>query len=423
MGEFIAALRKAKGLTQRQLAERLNVSDKAVSRWERNETMPDLVLIPVLAEIFDITSDELLRGQRNNPEKAPEVPLPEKREKQVKHILKSTKTNYKIRSTISIGISLLGLIAAMICNGAFLRAYLGFFIGCVFFIGSAVCQAIFLILSLSAVDEELLTDSELKAYREHLVKSTANIYICILTLFLFTFPLITDVWDPYIGLNWGAWLETGIPLMLAMTLICFIGKCVLVWALARAGILPYYAQREARAFLRLKILAVAILILLIIFCGQSLFNALVEPSDFVKGQPFHSLEEYLTYMETPTDESGNPLKIVEFLPIDNYIRLYKFEDQSGEQYHQEIFKGTVGPLHGSQDKTAVTYWQFNQFVAKTTYQWDNDDPFPITVYTHDDLNSGALVIDFINAAFLLLYIPVIIVWFTKYRKYSKKTTE
>lgn len=76
MGEFIAALRKAKGLTQRQLAERLNVSDKAVSRWERNETMPDLVLIPVLAEIFVITSDELLRGQRNNPEKAPEVPLP-----------------------------------------------------------------------------------------------------------------------------------------------------------------------------------------------------------------------------------------------------------------------------------------------------------------------------------------------------------
>ena len=44
----------------------LNVSDKAISRWERDETAPDLSLIPVLADIFDVTSDELLRGQRGN---------------------------------------------------------------------------------------------------------------------------------------------------------------------------------------------------------------------------------------------------------------------------------------------------------------------------------------------------------------------
>ena len=67
IGSFIAALRKAKGLTQRQLADILNVSDKAVSRWERDENAPDFSLIPILADIFEVTSDEILRGQRSNP--------------------------------------------------------------------------------------------------------------------------------------------------------------------------------------------------------------------------------------------------------------------------------------------------------------------------------------------------------------------
>ncbi|MCD8021449.1 MAG: helix-turn-helix domain-containing protein, partial [Lachnospiraceae bacterium] len=67
IGSFIAALRKANGLTQKDLAEKLNVSDKTVSRWERDEGAPDLSLIPVIAEIFGVTCDELLRGERKTP--------------------------------------------------------------------------------------------------------------------------------------------------------------------------------------------------------------------------------------------------------------------------------------------------------------------------------------------------------------------
>lgn len=64
MGGYLAALRRANGMTQRELAERLNVSDKSVSRWERDEGAPDLTLIPVIAEVFGVTCDELLRGER-----------------------------------------------------------------------------------------------------------------------------------------------------------------------------------------------------------------------------------------------------------------------------------------------------------------------------------------------------------------------
>lgn len=61
IGSFIAALRKANGMTQKELADRLLVSDKAVSRWERDECAPDISLIPVIAELFGVTSDELLK--------------------------------------------------------------------------------------------------------------------------------------------------------------------------------------------------------------------------------------------------------------------------------------------------------------------------------------------------------------------------
>ncbi len=64
IGKFISALRRAKGLTQRELGDMLYVSDKTVSRWENDECAPDLYLVPTIADIFGISADELLRGER-----------------------------------------------------------------------------------------------------------------------------------------------------------------------------------------------------------------------------------------------------------------------------------------------------------------------------------------------------------------------
>ena len=59
IGQTIAALRKAKGWTQAQLAEKLNISDKAVSKWEIGEGTPSVEFYPLLAEIFSVTCDYL----------------------------------------------------------------------------------------------------------------------------------------------------------------------------------------------------------------------------------------------------------------------------------------------------------------------------------------------------------------------------
>jgi transcriptional regulator with XRE-family HTH domain len=67
LGTRIATLRKEKGLTQEELAEKLGVSSQAVSKWENDLSCPDIMLLPQLSKIFDTTVDELLSGKKDEP--------------------------------------------------------------------------------------------------------------------------------------------------------------------------------------------------------------------------------------------------------------------------------------------------------------------------------------------------------------------
>lgn len=62
MGENIAVRRRAAGLTQEMLADRLGVTSQAVSKWERQLSCPDVSLLPAMAEIFGVDIDELFAG-------------------------------------------------------------------------------------------------------------------------------------------------------------------------------------------------------------------------------------------------------------------------------------------------------------------------------------------------------------------------
>ena len=69
IGKFIAECRKEKKLTQEQLAEKLGVSNRSISRWENGKTMPDISLFEPLCEELNISINELLKGQRLNDKK------------------------------------------------------------------------------------------------------------------------------------------------------------------------------------------------------------------------------------------------------------------------------------------------------------------------------------------------------------------
>ena len=76
LGKKISELRKEKGITQEELAERLGVSPQAVSKWENDLSCPDIMLLPELAKLFDVTIDELFSV---TPKKKTELLSPEKR--------------------------------------------------------------------------------------------------------------------------------------------------------------------------------------------------------------------------------------------------------------------------------------------------------------------------------------------------------
>ena len=116
-GKFLTQLRKEKGLTQLQLAQRLNVTDKAISRWETGKNFPDIEIFEDLSKIFDVSVSELLEGKRIEKEKL----LPISQEHVVEQIRKNKKSskNYKIIICIALIISTVFGYIALRENGVF----------------------------------------------------------------------------------------------------------------------------------------------------------------------------------------------------------------------------------------------------------------------------------------------------------------
>ncbi len=72
-GQFIKELRKKNILTQKELADQLNISDKAVSKWEVGDSYPDISLLIPISNIFNVTVDELLKCKYNIKERKGEI--------------------------------------------------------------------------------------------------------------------------------------------------------------------------------------------------------------------------------------------------------------------------------------------------------------------------------------------------------------
>ena len=128
MGEFLAILRKSKGMTQQDAADRLGVSNKTVSSWETGASSPDISLLPAIAELYGVTCDELLRGERISPAEPPQA-TEQKREKALAHLLARYKNNVSIAAMVSYGLALLAALLTLILAFAAFQSRLGFFIG------------------------------------------------------------------------------------------------------------------------------------------------------------------------------------------------------------------------------------------------------------------------------------------------------
>ena len=103
-GEFLAKLRREKGFTQQEVADRLDVSNRTVSAWEKNKAMPDVLLLPAITELYGVTVDEILAGVR----KEGDSEIPTFSPKTEKSILIKKLSRFTMQSYILLGISILG---------------------------------------------------------------------------------------------------------------------------------------------------------------------------------------------------------------------------------------------------------------------------------------------------------------------------
>ena len=110
IGDFLATLRKANGYTQQEVADRLGISNRTLSGWECNNVLPDILLLPALAELYGVTVDEILAGERKVQN---EVALTNKSEKR---ILKNKIARFSTQCWILLGIIIAGMVLVSACS-------------------------------------------------------------------------------------------------------------------------------------------------------------------------------------------------------------------------------------------------------------------------------------------------------------------
>lgn len=455
IGEFISALRRANGMTQKQLAEKLNVSDKAVSRWERDESAPDLSLIPVIAEIFGVTSDEILRGERKNQDNEEFVPPNNARvEKQIEHLINGTRTKFTICSIIAIGISFVGLLSAMICNFGFNRAGLGFLIGCIFYIPAVICEILFVILTVSSIKTSGFEDEKLNEYKKSLFKTAFNTFAIILYLFFITIPFIENGTN-FFGITFDYWLLRNLIYTILFAIIFFVSLTIANRTAVKKGFftLSEKEQLQSEKIFKLKKKSATLLVILIavtftlhfIFDGTPLYSTIwraaasgreytdwaefkkyietdEEPLDWTEYHFLYSVGHSTATEETVTQSSREEDYIINEDGVyeDIYDEDYAINEETGDEISYDDYETFT--IEAPDGTVLCEYKHINTNVMNIDVKYEGNK---VTVYTYTeaDIWNADYITNAINTCFISAYfietIGVIIGYNVKKRKIVK----
>lgn len=414
IGSFISALRKANGMTQKNLAEKLNVSDKTVSRWERDESAPDLSLIPVIAEIFGVTSDELLRGEKM-PQSDYQEKSDAKKEKQLQWIAENNKTKFTVKSIISVGISVIGIIAAMIANFGFTSGTVGFFISCVFIVASVICETAFTILAFSSVKTQDYEEETANICKKNFFKTACITFYIIAVLFASTLPII--MWTGgkgYFGISFEDWLISGLAFAAGTALICFILNIFIKNFAIKKEIFKISSKESEKirriSSLTLRSLVALLAAVFITFSCQFAIHEVLTPLFFAEGTVFESYNDFKVFMETDMPDTSYVEMTVnvtqtaaesnyENLPFDDEITYY---DDYGNEISEE--EALTEYLYDHDGHILCKYINRNKSVYSIKYNDDSKDRLPITVYTYEQFYEGRGVVETLDTIFIAGYI-------------------
>ena len=191
IGEFLATLRKANGYTQQEVADRLGISNRTLSGWECDKVLPDILLLPVLADIYGVTVDEILAAERTQKE---EVKVSNKAERL---FLRSKFSQFSMQASLLLTFTIVGIIlmfAGFIgeMNVRFVGMQWGLFFLCGGIIDCVICIGLLFIFWKNAEnnaddESELFGDYCLKLRKKiaiYLYVISALFYVCASVLIL-----------------------------------------------------------------------------------------------------------------------------------------------------------------------------------------------------------------------------------------------
>ena len=247
IGQFIAALRKANGMTQQDVADRLNVSNKAVSRWERDECAPDISLIPAIAEMFNVTCDEILKGQRiidpyamyENKQEDTQEDDRERQDKQnkkdprvqkqVKSLVNRTLSKFKTMNYISMAISLVGMICMFSISYGFFRPRIAFVVTMLLEVGALFLAIVAVSRTKAAkADNELFEEAEdslISKFNRALGSFSFASFFAVLAVVLFGVPLVIEAPDTFGVISFNSYFTYyGGGIAVILTLIFILGR-------------------------------------------------------------------------------------------------------------------------------------------------------------------------------------------------------
>ena len=401
MGSFLAALRKAAGMTQRELAEQLHVSDKAVSRWERDECAPDLALIPVIAEIFSVTCDELLRGGRDRGDQTGD---PAKADKQRQWILRKTRSKFISHTLLALLGPALGAVAAAGAVLGFLRAVLGFWLGAAGCLVGAVVQLVLwngAVLSLSddrAGDEAGLCRYELLRRTEGALLICAGVLAALLPLngytsrnmlYLFQGQLPTPYW-PQAAAAGGGTVLLGLLLCRALNpILARRAPVSLPLETAKETVRRVRAQSRVAWTLAAALSATALV--------HGAVTLVWPTAALVHGAVYDTVDDFRAVMSTNLPAPEEDFTNQELMALTQQLS----ENQS-IQFQSEEGRGQI---RNRDQETVISYSRLNQSVVFLRYTPQDGDQFPaVEVVTAADARSALDRSALRQTCFLALYV-------------------
>jgi len=310
-----------------------------------------------------------------------------------------------------MGVAVVGMIAALIGNLAFVKAVLGFLLGAMFFTASIVCQAVFLNQAFLSVEDANLENTELSGFKRtaiQLAERSVGLNVCFIG---FTFPLI--MMDAYVGLSADNMLLFGLIgaavfLLIYGIVLYFLNASLLkkeVYHLSEKENTVYQHNHRLQKICALSLLTV----LAVTFLAHQMATTIWGPMSIMKGTTFHDYESFVAYMEQdiPRGNRLEPAAPIADEPIatEQIDETIYYDENGNEITEEQWLHRTLEDINGN---VVCEYMARNRNIASMRYSPKDGTVLPITVCTYEELEEARQVASVRHVIFACVYVLQII---------------